>query len=94
MNMTNNINPVVPTKIKAFVKAVSTVPAPNFDPFIYAENVDIQPFENCYSIVFFGLKKTVNMSLVYPWIPTGFRCSGMALMGNILTLDIQNAVIN
>lgn len=89
-----NKNPVVPTKIEAFVKQVSTVPAPNFSPFICADSVDIQAYENVYLLVFSGLQKEVNMSLVYPWIPIGFRCSGIALMGDVLTLDIQNAVIN
>lgn len=94
MMIANNINPIVPERIRAFVKAVSTVPAPNFDPFICAESVDIQAFESSYSVVFTGLKKTVNMSLVYPWIPMGFRCSGVAWMDSILTVNMQNAQNN
>lgn len=94
MNMTNNINPVVPERIKAFVKRVSTIPAPNFDPFVSADSVDIQAFENSYSVVFSGLQKPVNLSLVYPWIPKGYRCSGVAWLDSIFTVNIQNSLIN
>ena len=89
--MLNNINPIVPERIRAFVKTVSSVPAPNFDPFICAERVEIQTFESSYSVVFTGLKKPVNMALVYPWIPTGFKCSGLAWAdATMLTVNIQN----
>ena len=94
MMIANNINQIVPEKIRAFVKAVSTVPAPNFDPFICADSVDIQVFESCYSVVFSGLQKPVIWALIYPWIPKGFRCSGVTWTDTILTVDMQNAQIN
>ena len=92
MNMTNNINPIVPERIKAFVKAVSTVPAPKFSPLICANSIDIQGHENSYSIVFSGLQKEVNLGLIYPWIPKGYRCGGVALFGDLLTVNIQNSL--
>ena len=93
--MTNNSNPVVvPTKIEAFVKQVSTIPAPNFNPFVCADSVAIQAYENIFLVVFSGVKKAVNFDLIYPWIPQGYRCSGLAFMGNNLTLDIQKFNLN
>jgi hypothetical protein len=94
MNMTNNIYPIVPTKIKAFVKAVSSVPAPNFSPLVCADSVDIQSHENSYSVVFSGVKTKVNLSMIYPWIPKGFQCSGFAIADDLFTVNIKNALIN
>lgn len=89
MNVTN-INHPIPPKIEVFAKTVSSIPAPGFEPLVCAKSYEIQTYKNSYSVLFSGLKKEVNLALLYPWIPKGYRCAGVALADDVLTVNIQN----
>jgi hypothetical protein len=88
--MTNMILSAKPSKIEVFAKRVSTVPANGFEPLVSAVDYEIQTHENSYSVLFYGLTKNVNLALLYTWIPKGYRCAGVAIADDLLTVNIQS----
>jgi hypothetical protein len=77
------------SKIKAFVQAVTKIPAKGFNPIIPSKSVNIEVENDNWQIAFLLEQHAkVKVKLIYAWIPPAYKCDRIGFSDGIMTLGI------
>lgn len=81
---------VLPIKISAFVRAVTTSPVVGFPPILPCDDVEVEEYPNDnWSLTFYSELLITNIRMVLAWIPKGYRCSGIGHFDGVVSVGLS-----